>query len=96
MAFINSVWGRCAFQRMRRTALNVNGMEKEQRWTADQPLGEVHASGHSCKRLQCWTSRPALTLPLNSELNAFTSGHEIVYFLIKCVSERADERLLLS
>lgn len=63
------------------TALNVNGMEKEQRWTADQPLSEVHASGHSCKRRQRWTSRPALILPLNSELNAFTSGREIAIFL---------------
>lgn len=79
------------------TALNVNGMEKEQRWTADQPLSEVHASGHSCKRRQCWTSRPALTLPLNSELTAFTSGREIaIFFFIKCVSERADELLLLN
>ncbi len=62
------------------TALNVNGMEKEQRWTADQPLSEVHVSGHSCKRRQRWTSRPALMLPLNSELNAFTSGREIAIF----------------
>lgn len=81
MAFINSVWGRCAFERMRMTALNVNGLGKEQRWAADQPLGEVHASGHSCKRQQCWTSRPALTLPLNSELNALTSGREIAIFV---------------
>lgn len=77
------------------TALNVNGMEKEQRWTTDQPLSEVHASGHSCKRRQCWTSRPALTLPLNSELTALQVAVKSHYFFIKCVSERADELLLL-